>query len=213
MPDMRRILMTTILAAMAVPSVGCLGGLGDDGGDSVATDDGATDDGATDGLTDDGATDDGATDDDGPPIVGEPPDLVGITAAHNTLRAAHGVGPMAWNEELEALAAGFVADCVFAHSSQGERSGVAGFDYIGENLYSSGGFKPTGPDVSAAWASEEADYDYASNSCSGVCGHYTQQVWADSTELGCAIQACPGNSYIVSCEYGPGGNFNGQPPY
>lgn len=26
----------------------------------------------------------------------------------------------------------------------------------------------------ASWVNEKKDYDYASNSCSGVCGHYTQ---------------------------------------
>jgi pathogenesis-related protein 1 len=56
-------------------------------------------------------------------------------------------------------------------------------------------------------------YDYGSNSCSGVCGHYTQQVWATTTDLGCALKACPGGSYMVSCEYGPGGNYQGQRPY
>lgn len=150
---------------------------------------------------------------DGNPGAGEPSDLAGITAAHNAVRSAVGVAPLKWNNQLAALATGFVADCVFAHSTTPERSNKAGFAYIGENLFQSGGFAPTGQQVSDAWSSEKADYDYASNTCSGVCGHYTQQVWADTTDLGCAVKACGGNVHLVSCEYGPGGNINGQRPY
>lgn len=138
--------------------------------------------------------------------------LSGITAAHNAVRSEVGVDPLTWNNDLAALADGFVADCVFEHSTQSDRSNKAGFEYIGENLYMSGGFQPTGKDVSDSWASEKADYNYENNSCAGVCGHYTQQVWNTTTDLGCAIKQC-GNGYLVSCEYGPGGNYQGQRPY
>lgn len=151
-------------------------------------------------------------DDGGGGSADEPMELAGITAAHNQVRDAVGVAPLRWNPELADLAAGFIADCVFGHSTQSERSDQAGFMYIGENLYASGGFQPTGAQVSDAWASEKAMYDYASNSCTGVCGHYTQQVWATTTDLGCALQAC-GSQYIVACEYGPGGNYQGERPY
>jgi pathogenesis-related protein 1 len=145
--------------------------------------------------------------------AGEPAALSGITAAHNAVRADVGVAGMTWNADLATLATGFIADCQFAHSSGNERSNVAGFEYVGENLYASGGGgSPTGQEITDAWASEISDYDYASNSCSGTCGHYTQIVWADSTDLGCAVKDC-GGMFIVSCEYGPGGNFVGQRPY
>ena len=145
--------------------------------------------------------------------AGEPVELAGITDAHNRVRADVGVAPLRWNPELAALATGFIADCQFSHSTQAERANQAGFAYIGENLYQSGGFQPTGAQVSDAWASEKADYDHATNSCSGVCGHYTQQVWSTTTDLGCAIKQCGGSTFIVSCEYGPGGNYQGQRPY
>ncbi|MBA3542269.1 MAG: Fis family transcriptional regulator [Deltaproteobacteria bacterium] len=143
---------------------------------------------------------------------GEPADLVGLTAAHNATRAMVGVAPLEWNADLADLATGFIADCVFDHSSQAERSDRAGFAYIGENLYSATGFKPSGADITDAWASEVTDYDYESNSCAGTCGHYTQIVWAATTDVGCALKAC-GSGYLVSCEYGPGGNYQGQRPY
>ena len=147
------------------------------------------------------------------PVAGEPAELAGITSAHNAVRAAVGVPALKWNNDLAALATTFIADCQFSHSGSAERMGKAGFQYIGENLYMSGGFAPTGKAVSDAWASEKTSYNYAANSCSGVCGHYTQQVWKATTDIGCAVKACSGGGYIVSCEYGPGGNFNGQKPY
>lgn len=142
----------------------------------------------------------------------EPTELAGITAAHNRVRAEVGVAPLVWNADLAGLAQGFIADCAFEHSTQDDRSDKAGFEYIGENLYMSGGFQPTGEQVSDSWADEKADFDYANNACSGVCGHYTQQVWSTTTDLGCAMKQC-GNGYLVSCEYGPGGNYQGQRPY
>ena len=141
----------------------------------------------------------------------EPEALAGITAAHNAVRAGVGVAPMVWDEALADLASGFVFDCAFEHSSTAERSGVAGFDYVGENLYLSG-YPPTGAQVSDAWASEEVSYNYVTNTCTAVCGHYTQMVWAESTALGCAIKECSGG-WLVACEYGPGGNLVGERPY
>jgi pathogenesis-related protein 1 len=185
---------------LALGASGCLGGVG--GGDTSAGDTSGGDTGGDTGGGGGGST------------AGEPTELAGITAAHNALRAEVGVGPMSWNEDLEALAHTLFdgSNCVMEHSSQGQRSNVAGFSYVGENLYWSGGFTPSGADVSDAWGSEKADYDYESNGCSGVCGHYTQQVWESSTELGCAMIAC-GNERLVACEYGPGGNFGGERPY
>ncbi len=159
-----------------------------------------------------GTDPDGGGDADADAGAGEPAELVGITAAHNAVRAQVDVAGMTWNPALASLAAGFIADCAFEHSSSSQRMNAAGFDYIGENLFSSGGFQPTGQQVTDAWASEEANYNYANNSCNGVCGHYTQVVWRDSMDLGCAMKSC-GNGFIVSCEYGPGGNYNGERPY
>lgn len=141
----------------------------------------------------------------------EPENLAGITAAHDRVRALVGVGPMRWNHDLETLAGRFLLDCQFAHSSQAERTNVVGFSYVGENLFLSG-FVPTGDQVVDAWNSEKPNYHYATNTCSGECGHYTQMVWADSVELGCALKECP-SGYLVACEYGPGGNIVGQRPY
>jgi uncharacterized protein YkwD len=153
------------------------------------------------------------------PPEDEPAGLVGTTDAHNQVRAAHGVAPLVWDPALAAIAQAWAEQCVDVEAPIGLIDHNAGRsdgypEYVGENIYGSGG-PASGTDAVALWASEEADYDYASNTCSSVCGHYTQIVWADTTKVGCGIYSCPGLAYgnSVVCNYAPGGNIGGQRPY
>jgi hypothetical protein len=84
--------------------------------------------------------------------------------------------------------------------------------YIGENIFGSTGAANPQQAVSL-WASEAEDYDYDSNTCSAVCGHYTQVVWSTTVEVGCGIATCAGlmYSHVIVCNYGPGGNTGGRP--
>lgn len=157
------------------------------------------------------------------PPGAEPSDaaLNGIVAAHNAVRA--GVQPaaspplanMQWSDEDAAVAKAYAAKCVFAHNPQrGQR---------GENIYAAGGGGSTMKSPKAvvdSWASEAKNYTYATNQCSGVCGHYTQVVWRESVKVGCAAQRCTTNSpfgggawELWVCNYSPPGNFNGRKPY
>jgi len=67
-------------------------------------------------------------------------------------------------------------------------------------------------DVVDSWGNEIENYNYEDNSCSGVCGHYTQIVWATTKKVGCAKIKCDGNDIWV-CNYDPPGNWVGQKPY
>lgn len=147
--------------------------------------------------------------------AGEPPAIRGITAAHNDARAAvqppaaQPIQPLSWSSEVAAAAQAHANRCDFRHSGNG----------YGENLFATSG-SVTPADVVAAWVSEAADYDHASNSCDGTCGHYTQVVWADSLRLGCGVAKCTAGSpfsggawQIWVCNYDPPGNVIGRPPY
>ena len=61
---------------------------------------------------------------------------------------------------------------------------------LGENIYVSSGSSATGQPTSAVdnWDSEKQYYTLSTNSCSGTCGHYTQNVWAATTSLGCSVR-------------------------
>jgi hypothetical protein len=174
---------------------------------------------------DDTGGDDAPPEDDGglpvfidAPPADEPPGLEGTTAAHNQVRAAHGVPPLVWDPSLAATAQAWAEQCVDQTAPIGlvdhnpDRSDGHP-QYVGENIYGSGG-SATGTAAVALWVSEEADYDYDSNTCSDVCGHYTQVVWATTTAVGCGLHDCDGLSFgsTVVCNYMPGGN-NGDRPY
>jgi uncharacterized protein YkwD len=132
---------------------------------------------------------------------------MGMTAAHNAARAAvspaatPAIPPLTWSSEIAATAQAWADGCKFEHSS----------GKYGENLYASGGANTTPEDVVGSWVGEAKDYDYAANSCSGVCGHYTQVVWRNSTKLGCGVTNCTKNSpfsgfpnwQIWVCNYDP----------
>jgi uncharacterized protein YkwD len=157
---------------------------------------------------------------DAPGSVDEPPELAGITLAHNQVRASvdttPGIPPLTWNASLAATAQAWSAQCMDTDGNglidhNPNRSDGHPY-YVGENIYGGSGM-PTGPDAVDLWVSEAANYDYATNSCSGVCGHYTQVVWRNTAELGCALYDCPSLTYRYSivCDYGPGGNDGGLP--
>ena len=152
---------------------------------------------------------------------GEPRELAGIVAAHNAVRKRVGVAPLVWDDRLAETAGSWVRRCVDRNSPRGvvdhnaDRS-RGHSEYVGENLTAS--TAPLDPRaVVEGWVSEADDYDHARNRCARgkVCGHYTQVVWAATERVGCAAFSCSKLEYpyTVVCNYGPGGNTNGRPPY
>jgi len=141
-------------------------------------------------------------------------DVFGAADAHNAVRrnvqpaADPPLPDLVWDADLARIAREWAEGCVFEHSNNG----------LGENLYAATG-APTIDDAVTAWAAEAADYDYATNSCSDVCGHYTQIVWRTTSFVGCGFADCPtlegagfGGRYWV-CNYDPPGNIVGRSPY
>lgn len=141
-----------------------------------------------------------------------------VLATHNQVRANAMPAPspalpvMTWSASAAALARDWASRCDFQHRDP---------NTLGENLAASTN-DSTGASVVNDWASEAADYTYASNSCRlfKACGHYTQLVWRSSVGLGCAKQRCTTGSpfgsgawFLVVCNYDPAGNFVGQKPY
>ncbi|MDD5360151.1 MAG: CAP domain-containing protein [Sulfurovaceae bacterium] len=147
---------------------------------------------------------------------------VEILTAHNKVRNKLNLPNLKWSKSLEYKATNWVNtlsvkyECKMFHSHMPN---------LGENLYWAGplsysnGKKEIQPirpfDVVSAWSSEEPYYDYNANRCiSGkVCGHYTQLIWKDTTEVGCAKVICYDKSQIWSCNYNPPGNYINQKPY
>jgi uncharacterized protein YkwD len=130
-----------------------------------------------------------------------------ILAAHNAVRATVGVPALAWSESLAKVAQEWadklIAERRFDHRPKSK---------FGENMYQVEGARAAPQKVVERWASEASDFDYKSNRCKGVCGHYTQIVWRATKEVGCAVSRRGGREVWV-CEYSPPGNYVGHRPY
>ncbi len=151
----------------------------------------------------------------------------GTLDAHNRVRAKHGLQPLKWSDKLAAYSQqwanhlGAGQNCKMYHRN--------GSPPYGENLYISSaviwtqGNKEVSRernrvsirDVVKVWTNEERWYNYRTNSCrpGQQCGHYTQIVWRETTEVGCAVKFCGDHSQNWVCSYNPPGNYVGKRPY
>ncbi|PON86809.1 Cysteine-rich secretory protein, allergen V5/Tpx-1-related [Trema orientale] len=126
---------------------------------------------------------------------------------HNTPRNQVKVGNIIWNNTVAAYALNYAnqrkADCSLVHSN----------GPYGENLAKGTGTF-SGTDAVNLWVQEKSHYVYYSNSCvGGECLHYTQVVWRDSLQVGCARVLCTNSWWYVVCSYYPPGNYEGEYPY
>jgi pathogenesis-related protein 1 len=130
-----------------------------------------------------------------------------MLTVHNAVRATVNVPPLVWSDKLATAAQQWANSLLekkqFVHNPKSK---------FGENLYQVEGAKATPKQVVDRWASESSAYDYKSNKCRGVCGHYTQIIWRDTKEFGCAV-ARGGTREVWVCEYNPPGNYVGHRPY
>jgi uncharacterized protein YkwD len=130
-----------------------------------------------------------------------------MLASHNAVRSRLHLAPLTWSARLAAGAQEW-ADILIARRQFYHRPNSS----LGENLFEIRGAAASPAQVVEAWAAESRDYDYQSNRCRGVCGHYTQIVWSTTREAGCAVARDRGREVWV-CEYDPPGNWVGQRPY
>ena len=130
-----------------------------------------------------------------------------MLAVHNALRARAGVAPLVWSDRLAAHAEEW-ADTLWVRRQFAHRPNSK----YGENLFEITGATASAAQVVNAWAAESRNYDYGSNRCRGVCGHYTQIVWSSTQEVGCAVARGGGRDVWV-CNYDPPGNWIGKRPY
>jgi pathogenesis-related protein 1 len=143
----------------------------------------------------------------GASLLAQRPPADAMLAAHNAVRRAVGVPPLAWSEQLAEFAREW-ANTLVARGQFFHRRNSP----YGENLFEITGAVAAPAEVVDQWASESRDYQYGSNSCRGVCGHYTQMVWRDTKRVGCAA-ARRGRTEVWVCNYAPPGNWIGKRPY
>jgi len=143
-----------------------------------------------------------------------------ILDIHNRERAAVGVRPLTWSNDLAASAQNWANYIVSLNlGPQGfppdapwdQRSGQ------GENLaWGTRGAFPVSALVES-WANEKSNYVPGTPieqtlGAPNIYGHYTQMVWSTTTQIGCALGSDANQDYLV-CRYSPTGNYIGQVPY
>ncbi|MES2493418.1 MAG: CAP domain-containing protein [Pseudomonadota bacterium] len=138
-----------------------------------------------------------------------------ILAAHNEERGAVGVAPLRWDPALardaQRWADTLAASGRFRHSPQSARADV------GENLWAGtkGYFRPE--NMVEAWVREKRFFKqgaFPHNSTTGKVedvGHYTQLIWRQTGEVGCAKAANSDEEFLV-CRYANAGNYIGESP-
>ncbi|OMO50045.1 hypothetical protein CCACVL1_30680 [Corchorus capsularis] len=128
--------------------------------------------------------------------------------AHNAARKEVGVPPMVWDNVLEAYALNYsqvrVDTCRLVHAVGPSGQNLA---WTISNL--------SAIETVGLWVSEKSFYNLTSGVCANdsVCYHYTQVIWINSTQLGCARVGCnDNNGFFTACYYYPPGNVPGKRP-
>jgi hypothetical protein len=168
---------------------------------------------------------DAGTPDAGRPDAGTgpsvPADMVALFELMNAARIETGSAPFTWNAAVAATADSWAAGCSWMHAARGQRIYMG--TQMGENLGAGSGTNWTPEGLGQGWIEEEQFYDCPSNTCAGgeVCGHYTQVIWRNSTQVGCAIRTCTigspfgngsGSWRFLVCRFLPAGNDTNQRP-
>lgn len=138
-----------------------------------------------------------------------------LVRLHNKVRGDVGVGPVTWSKKLAIYAQEWAnqlssTNCKLKHRPN---SGKWKQEY-GENLFMGVVGNYGVANAVKIWESEKKYYRGQPLNPSNWYdpGHYTQMVWKNSKEIGCAKVECNDNIIIV-CNYDPPGNILGQKPY
>jgi len=126
-----------------------------------------------------------------------------------------------WNDELATIAEGWAKQCYAGHNPDKTYfENKANFPHIGENIYA-GGLNYATYNAVKGWYEEVKDYvkdkkatpnTFGSYSGTAKVGHFTQVVWATTTDIGCGVTKNGEQTYVV-CNYGPAGNMQGGQVY
>jgi len=139
-----------------------------------------------------------------------------LLEAHNVERRHLGVPELAWSPKLAAQAQVYAQKLAkqqaLVHASNAERGGA------GENLWAGRAGFYSAEEMIGGMIAEKRDFkqgNFPQVSRTGQwrdVGHYTQMIWRETTDIGCAVVAGGGNDWLV-CRYWPAGNIYGKPVF
>jgi hypothetical protein len=137
-----------------------------------------------------------------------------ILSAHNKYRAEVGVPPLEWSDDLTNHAQEWAnylsANLLFQHS------GVSG---EGENIWMGTLHAYSFTQMIDSFGNEKQHFIYGVFPNVSDTGnwrdvaHYTQIVWRNTKQVGCAGADGADGNYRLVCRYSPPGNVEGEPPF
>ncbi|NXG46629.1 GRPL2 protein, partial [Psilopogon haemacephalus] len=142
---------------------------------------------------------------------------------HNDLRSqvqptASNMRYMTWDIALSRTARAWAKKCrpdhnIYLHE---HHQCHPNFTSIGENIWAGNHRAFTVATAVQAWYNEVKSYNFATQTCTKDCSHYTQVVWDHSYKIGCAVTYCKEvagipNAANFVCNYSPSGNLPRQP--
>lgn len=139
-----------------------------------------------------------------------------LLARHNRERVSMGIAPLRWDERLAASAQGW-ADHLAA-TGRFEHAPESADNPEGENLWAGTRGAFTLERMVDAWIREKRYFTpglFPNNSATGNVddiGHYTQLMWRDTGEVGCALARGSAEDVLV-CRYSDAGNYIGERPF
>ena len=139
-------------------------------------------------------------------------------AAHNRERAAMGIGPLEWDNELARDAARWANHLTNLGYLEHYPDNPADADPQGENLWAGTRGYYNVENMVGLWAAEKVNFKpgiFPANSRSGALedvGHYTQLIWRSTGRVGCAMAEGAYDEFMV-CRYSEGGNIIGRRPF
>ncbi len=154
-----------------------------------------------------------------------PDTIQDLLDVHNDAREEVGVNSkLTWSDTITLDAQSYADEMAESGAWEHDpknRDGYTNGSY-GENLYTSTA-KPTFAIATDAWVDEKQYYSYGNvgddSTCvtGEMCGHYTQVIWKDTIEVGCAASQYKTGVYkdwyIVVCKYQTPGNYLNEKPY
>ena len=136
-----------------------------------------------------------------------------LVARHNEYRKKHAASSLTILKDLTILCQKTVDNCKKIGRLHHRDFNLDDGTLVGQNLYFTNS-TPTGIEVADNWYSEIEYYDYNGDKIEEKTSHFTQMVWKNTKQIGCAVAVGPSddssNNYYIGCDYLPAGNILGQ---
>jgi hypothetical protein len=139
-----------------------------------------------------------------------------ILWSHNLERAAKGIAPLTWDNQLRDAAQSWANH--LASTGTFEHAYDDSDEPTGENLWAGTQGYYTPEAMVNGWIEEKRLFKqgiFPDNSVTGDVsdvGHYTQVMWRDTIDVGCGKAAGHGKEILV-CRYKNAGNYEGERPF